>query len=52
MSPLDVLKIVPLEQDLAKARDYLNDRSLQIRPYSPVGDDLLGEFFPTATVTF
>jgi GNAT superfamily N-acetyltransferase len=41
------LKIVPLEHDLAQARDYLNDRSLQIGRILPVGDDLLGEFFPT-----
>jgi hypothetical protein len=43
------LKIVPLEHDLAQARDYLNERSLQIGRILPVGDDLLGEFFPTGS---
>ena len=41
------MKIVPLEHDLAQARDCLNDRSLQIGRILPVGDDLLGEFFAT-----
>jgi GNAT superfamily N-acetyltransferase len=43
------LKVVPLEHDLAQARDYLNDKSLQIGRILPVGDELLGEFFPTGS---
>ena len=43
------MKIVPLEHDLAQARDYLNDRSLQVGRILPVGDDLLGELFPTGS---
>jgi len=43
------LKVVPLEHDLDKARDYLNDRSLQIGRILPVGDGLLGEFFATGS---
>jgi ribosomal protein S18 acetylase RimI-like enzyme len=40
------LKIVPLEHDPILARDYLNDRSLQIGHILPVGDNLLREHFP------
>ncbi len=43
------MKVVPLEHDLAQARDYLNDKSLQIGRILPVGDELLGEFFPTGS---
>src|SRR5713226_8822124 len=43
------LKIVPLEHDTSQARDYLNERSLQIGRILPVGDGLLGEFFATAS---
>ena len=43
------MKIVPLELDLAQARDYLNDRSLQVGRILPVGNDLLGEFFATGS---
>jgi len=39
------LKIVPLEYDPVRAREYLNDRSLQIGHILPVGDSLLGEHF-------
>jgi len=41
------LKILPIERDLAQARDYLNERSLQVGRILPIGDDLLGEFFAT-----
>ncbi|OLD10700.1 MAG: hypothetical protein AUI93_06555 [Crenarchaeota archaeon 13_1_40CM_3_52_10] len=40
------MKIVPLEHDPVQARDYLNERSLQIGRILPVGDDLLREHFP------
>ncbi|OLD14752.1 MAG: hypothetical protein AUI97_00940 [Crenarchaeota archaeon 13_1_40CM_3_52_17] len=43
------MKVVPLEHDLAPARDYLNDKSLQIGRILPVVDELLGEFFPTGS---
>jgi GNAT superfamily N-acetyltransferase len=39
------LKIIPLEDDPTRARDYLNERSLQIGRILPVSDGLLGEFF-------
>jgi hypothetical protein len=39
------LKIVPLEHDPVHARDYLNDRSLQIGRILPVGDGLFREHF-------
>jgi len=39
------LKIVPLEHDPVLARNYLNDRSLQIGHILPVGDSLLREHF-------
>src|SRR5215472_9833882 len=42
-----ILKIVPLEHDLARSREYLNERSLQIGRILPVSDSQLGEFFPT-----
>ncbi len=41
------MKILPIERDLAQARDYLNERSLQVGRILPIGDDLLGEFFAT-----
>ncbi len=43
------MKIVPLEYDSAQARDYLNDRSLQIGRILPVSDDLLREHFATGS---
>jgi len=43
------LKILPIERDLAQARDYLNERSLQVGRILPIGDDLLGEFFATGS---
>ena len=43
------MKIVPLEHDTSQARDYLNERSLQIGRILPVGDGLLGEFFATGS---
>jgi ribosomal protein S18 acetylase RimI-like enzyme len=39
------LKILPLEDDPARARDYLNERSLQIGRILPVGESQLGEYF-------
>jgi ribosomal protein S18 acetylase RimI-like enzyme len=39
------LRIVPLEHDAGQARNYLNDRSLQIGHILPVGDGLFGEHF-------
>jgi GNAT superfamily N-acetyltransferase len=43
------LKIVPLEHDPAQARDYLNERSLQVGRILPVADGLLGEYFATGS---
>ncbi len=43
------MKIVPLEHDPVQARDYLNQRSLQIGRILPVSDGLLGEFFATGS---
>ncbi len=43
------MKILPIERDLAQARDYLNERSLQVGRILPIGDDLLGEFFATGS---
>ena len=43
------MKIVPLEHDPARARDYLNDKSLQMGRILPVGDSLLGEYFATGS---
>jgi ribosomal protein S18 acetylase RimI-like enzyme len=43
------LKIVPLEHDPVKARDYLNDRSLQIGHILPLGDSLLREHFASGS---
>jgi len=43
------LKILPIERDLAQARDYLNERTLQVGRILPIGDDLLGEFFATGS---
>jgi len=39
------LKIVPLEHNPVQARDYLNERSLQIGHILPVGDSLFREHF-------
>ena len=43
------MKILPIERDLAQARDYLNERTLQVGRILPIGDDLLGEFFATGS---
>ncbi len=43
------MKILPIERDLAQARDYLNERSLQVGRILPISDDLLGEFFATGS---
>jgi hypothetical protein len=43
------LKIVPLEHDPVKARDYLDDRSLQIGHILPLGDSLLREHFASGS---
>jgi len=43
------LKIVPIEHDPAQARDYLNDKSLQVGHILPVGEGLLGEYFATGS---
>jgi GNAT superfamily N-acetyltransferase len=43
------LKIVPIEHNPVQARDYLNERSLQIGRILPVGDSLLGEYFATGS---
>ena len=46
---MNVLKIVPIEHDPVQARDYLNDRSLQIGHILPVGDGLLREHFASGS---
>jgi hypothetical protein len=43
------LRIVPIEHDPVQARDYLNERSLQIDRILPVSDTLLGEYFATGS---
>jgi RimJ/RimL family protein N-acetyltransferase len=40
------LKIVPLEQELELARDYLNERCLQVGHVLPLDEKLAGEYFP------
>jgi len=43
------LKVIPIEHEPARARDYLNDKSLQIGRILPAGDSLLGEYFATGS---
>jgi len=43
------LKVIPIENEPARARDYLNDKSLQIGRILPVGESLLGEYFATGS---
>jgi hypothetical protein len=40
------LKIVPLEQELELARDYLNERCLQVGHVLPLDEKLANEYFP------
>jgi GNAT superfamily N-acetyltransferase len=40
------LKIIPLEQEIEVARDYLNERSLQVGHILPLNDKLASEYFP------
>jgi GNAT superfamily N-acetyltransferase len=40
------LKIIPLEQEIEAARDYLNERSLQVGHILPLNDKLASEYFP------
>jgi GNAT superfamily N-acetyltransferase len=41
------LKIVPLEQEIDTAWDYLNERSLQVGHIFPLNSKLAAEYFPT-----
>ena len=43
------MKVIPIEHEPARARDYLNDKSLQIGRILPAGDSLLGEYFATGS---
>ena len=43
------MKVIPIEHEPARARDYLNDKTLQIGRILPVGDSLLGEYFGTGS---
>ena len=43
------MKVIPIENEPARARDYLNDKSLQIGRILPVGESLLGEYFATGS---
>lgn len=40
------MKIVPIDHESARARDYVNERSLQLGHILPVGDSLMKEYFP------
>ena len=40
------MKIVPFEREESRARDYLNEKSLQLGHVLPVSDTLLKEYFP------
>lgn len=41
------LKIIPLEQEIEVARDYLNERSLQVGHIHPLNEKLCSEYFPS-----
>ena len=43
------MKVIPIENEPARACDYLNDNSLQVGRILPVGDTLLGEYFATGS---
>ena len=40
------LKIIPLEQEIEVARDYLNERCLQVGHVLPLDEKLASEYFP------
>ena len=40
------MKIVPFEHEQSRARDYLNEKSLQLGHILPVSDSTLKEYFP------